>query len=195
MLTLFAAPWAFGQISGGPKAGVNFPGQYITPKLADEEIEGNQKLMVGFHVGGELLVQLPVVGLEFEANALLTRKGRLDKIGEVKHTTDLYYLDFPLKVNYSIGLAKTGIFFGAGPTLSVGLFGWDRTGDLEAKVHWGDELGAYKRFDIGVGAQVGVRIAGFQVSGYFDWFFANIRNIEGLKVTNYNGGLSLAYLF
>ena len=44
-------------------------------------------------------------------------------------------------------------------------------------------------------AHLGVRVAGVQLSGYFDWGFVNISNRASVTRSNYNGGISLAYLF
>lgn len=187
-------------LSFGVKAGVSFPWQTI--KMGEESIAKDKSIMVGFHAGGLLLLQMPLPGLEVEADVLFSSKGvsyKTDKsvlnTEAFDYTSTLYYLDIPLKVNYSIGLAKTGIFLGAGPTFSIALAGNSKVGEAKEKIEFGSDLGKANRFDLGAGLQAGVRIAGFQVSGYFDWFFLNVSNAEKTKIQNRVGGVSLAYLF
>lgn len=186
------------QVNGGPKLGINFSNQYH--KMLTDTEKPVASTLVGYHVGGELLVQLPVVGMEFEANLLLMRKGCKYAVGEgeakFEHSRSLYYLDLPLRINYSVGLATTGLFVGAGSTVSVGLFGWDKTkGAEEEKVKWGSKPNELNRFDIALGAQLGIRYKGMQLSGFFDWGFLNTLHHEHVKTTNYYGGISFAYLF
>lgn len=203
---------AYAQVSGGPKLGINFPAHHV--RESNRDVTAKNRYLIGFHAGGELLVQLPVVGMEFELDALFTRKGYrysdvlpkvVDKVEPdvpestaeqtSKITQDLYYLEFPIRINYSIGLAGTGLFVGAGPTIGVGLFGWTRTDqDEPVVVGWGDAAGEYKRYDLGLGVHLGARFIGIQLSGYFDWGFVNISNRPSVVRNNYNGGISLAYL-
>lgn len=204
---------AKGQISGGPKIGINFPAHYV--KESGSKVTAKNRYLVGFHVGGELLVQLPVAGLEFQIDALFTRKGfRYSEVmptiietvepditenmaeRTTKITQELYYLEFPVRINYSIGLSSTGLFAGLGPTIGVGLFGKTRTdGQKPVVIGWGEDSNEYKRYDLGLGAQLGIRLMGTQLSGYFDWCFVNISNRSSVVRNNYNGGISLAYLF
>lgn len=201
------------QVSGGPKVGINFPSHYV--KETERTVRAKNLHLIGFHAGGELLVQLPVVGMEFELDALFTRKGYRysmvlpDVVEKVepditattaaqtsKITQELYYLEFPIKINYSLGLAGTGLFAGVGPTIGVGLFGWTRADrEKSVAIGWGDGADEYKRYDFSLGAHLGVRVAGVQLSGYFDWGFVNISNRASVTRSNYNGGISLAYLF
>lgn len=201
------------QVSGGPKIGINFPAHYV--RATDRTVSAKNRYLVGFHVGGELLLQLPVVGMEFQIDALFTRRGyrysmvapsvvekvELDVTSYAaqqssKISQSLYYLEFPIKVNYSIGLAGTGLFVGLGPTIGVGLFGWTRTDGAEpVPISWGDGASEYKRYDLGLGAHIGIRIMGAQLSGYFDWGFVNLSNRTSVSRYSYNGGISLAYLF
>lgn len=201
------------QVSGGPKIGINFPAHYV--RATDQTVKAKNRHLIGFHAGGELLVQLPVVGMELQIDALFTRRGyrysmmipRVVEKVEPDVTTfeaqqssmisqSLYYLEFPIKVNYSIGLAGTGLFVGLGPTIGVGLFGWTRTDSTEpVPISWGDGASEYKRFDLGLGAHIGIRIMGAQLSGYFDWGFVNLSNRASVSRYSYNGGISLAYLF
>lgn len=213
ILNLAGIITAYAQVSGGPKIGINFPAHYV--RTTDQPVTATNRYLIGFHAGGELLLQLPVVGMEFEINALFTRKGysyslaapRVVEKVEPDVTTktaqessqitqSLYYLELPIKVNYSIGLASTGLFAGIGPTIGVGLFGWTRTDtDAPVPISWGDGANEYKRYDLGLGAHIGIRIMGVQLSGYFDWGFVNLSNRTSVVRYNYNGGLSLGYLF
>lgn len=204
---------ATAQISGGPKIGINFPAHYV--RATDQKVTAKNRYLIGFHAGGELLLQLPVVGLEFQVDALFTRKGyrysmvpaevveKVEPDGttlaaeeNTQITQSLYYLEIPIKINYSIGLAGTGLFAGIGPTIGVGLFGWTRTDGAEpVPISWGEGASEYKRYDLGIGAHIGIRLMGVQLSGYFDWGFVNLCNRTSVARYNYNGGISLAYLF
>lgn len=186
------------QFNGGPKAGVTFPRRHVSgnPVLSDS----TQRQTFGYHAGAEFLMQLPIVGLEFEADLLFVKKSYAYESSKVspkfEFTRSIYYLDLPLKLNYSIGLATTGVFVGAGPTLSVGLLAKDSGTAIEqADPGFGDKLTQLKRFDVSLSAQLGVRFSGVQLSGYFDWGLLDFENVPNETSTLYHGGISLGYLF
>ncbi len=189
---------ASAQYNGGIKAGVSFPRRHVSgnPMLSDS----TQRQTFGYHAGGEFLMQLPVVGLEFEVDLLFVKKSYSYASNKVnprfEFTRAIYYLDLPLKLNYSIGLATTGLFVGAGPTLSVGLFAKDSgPSATSARPGFGGKPTQLNRFDVSLSAQLGLRFSGVQLSGYFDWGFLDCENIPSETSTLYHGGISLGYLF
>lgn len=184
----------------GVKAGLRFPHMRI--EREGEQIFKDQSYMFGYLLGGEVLAHFPVLGLEVEGNALFSRKGvhYESTLGEGKSaktldvTQSLYYLDFPLKVNWEVGFANTGLFLGVGPTFSVGLLGNTNVTGATQRVEWG-AAGGFDRFDVAMSAQVGLRYSGVQVSVFYDYGMVNIRHGDGLKMKNRMFGFTLAYMF
>ncbi len=201
---LFIAPIASAlPLHLGLKAGLVFPRQQV--KFEGKSINKNQEFLFGWQAGAELLFQFPVFGWELEANALVTRKGykynykdeHLSK-SNIMHTTSLYYLDFPLKINYSIGLSDTGVFLGLGPTFSLALGGSITKGKVKETIEWGREDKEDKglsRFDWALSAQAGVRLFGAQLAVFYDFGLFNIAKAKNYNIHNQNFGVNLAYLF
>lgn len=151
-------------------------------------------MAVSYHIGGELLAHLPIVGLEIETDLLLHRKGsHYTENGGPEITTTYYYLDLPVKLNYALGLSRTNIFIGIGPTFSYALSGTSQ----KAKNEMRDALDDFKqrRWDIAFSAQLGVRIVGVQFKVFYDLGLVDISRNPHHKVGNRVLGLQLGYLF
>ncbi len=186
-----------GPLSFGVKAGLRFPSQSI--EMEKLNIDKGSDFMFGYHLGGELLFHLPVIGLEVEGNALFSRKGAQYSYGEGKMKLDvtrtMYYLDFPLKLNYALGFANTGIFIGVGPTFSVGIGGKEEVGENLDDIVWNKDGEGFSRFDVAISGQLGVRFMGAQLSAFYDYGLGNISKVKDVKIHNKMFGVSLAYLF
>lgn len=177
----------------GLKAGLQFPWQSLSGnKLLEDR---NQQTFTTFQVGGLVMYQLPVPGLELEADLLFCEKGSRykNRITKGDEFFRFYSLDIPLRLNYSIGLARTGIFLGAGPLFSVALAGKDTLKGESIK--FGGDDDEYKRFDIALGVQTGLRFRGIQLALSYDWGFIDMANQPGFSQTNHWLALTLGYIF
>lgn len=191
------------------RAGVSFPKQ--PTKLKDPELKPmKNKILVGFHTGVGILVAIPQVpGLSMEFTTVFDRKGTqfTNTLGssltspiessdpEVMVTRDAYYINFPIHLVYSVEMMRTGIFVSAGPTLSCGLFGHTKfKGGTEQAAVFND-LNALKRFDVSIGARMGFRLLGIELSGFYDAGLLDISSKGHVNIQNGVGGLSLGYLF
>lgn len=77
-------------------------------------------------------------------------------------TLNAYYLHLPIHVGYRITVDPgTSLFFQAGPTFGVGLFGTDLN---YGGYHLGNIFDALNRFDLMIGLRVGVEWNKFQFS-------------------------------
>jgi len=105
----------------------------------------------------------------------------------MKGTLNAFYAQLPIHVGYRFGMGNSySLFVQAGPTLGVGLVGSD--------IVWSDGTSNYfdkaKRFDLGVGARVGVEFSKFQVSAG-----ANYGVLESYDGHNLSINIGLAYMF
>lgn len=188
---LVASVYASAQVAYGPVAGVSFPTQN---RSFGRDTTVISSMAVSYHIGGELLAHLPIVGLEIETDLLLHRKGsHYTENGGPEITTTYYYLDLPVKLNYALGLSRTNIFIGIGPTFSYALSGTSQ----KAKNEMRDALDDFKqrRWDIAFSAQLGVRIVGVQFKVFYDLGLVDISRNPHHKVGNRVLGLQLGYLF
>lgn len=139
---------------------------------------------IGFGVGVKGILEMPTIadGIYLSSGAFLERKGAdldLDYLGGC--TSSSYYLDIPIHIGYHYSVNPEFAIFGeAGPYIGVGLFG-------NSKIKWLDEelykkgkikhnertvktFDALKRFDVGLGLQVGVELAQkFTISIGYDY--------------------------
>lgn len=203
---ILLAPLASAQpVKFGVKAGMLFPRQHI--KYDGKRIHKNQDFLFGYQAGVQALYLLPFFGWELQADALFARKGckysyegkRITAEGkdtyDIVHTTSVYYVDFPIKVNYSIGLSDTGFFLGLGPTLSVGVGGSEKDEGTDRAIRWDEDDSGFSRFDWALSAQLGVRFMGAQLSLFYDYGLFNIAKTDRLNIHNQNFGFNLGYLF
>ena len=188
---LVASVYASAQVAYGPVAGASFATQSRSFGKNDKVISS---MAVGYHIGGELLAPLPVVGLEIETDLLLHRKGsHYTENGGPEITTTYYYLDLPIRLNYALGLSRTNIFIGIGPTFSYALSGSREREKNKVE----DVLNDFnqRHWDIAIGAQLGVRIVGVQFKVFYDLGLVDISRNPHHKVGNRVLGLQLGYLF
>lgn len=165
---------ASAQFHFGFRAGMGFPNMKTTLTVGnDTKVTKTDRLMVGFNMGISGLYIKPIAfgNIEFEGDLLFSRLGGQLKAegpfgGYLKTTTSLYYMQLPIRVNYSIPVGPMDIYIGAGPQFGVGLAGNSKVaGKLGAdgkesssktKVEWGGDTG-YQRFDMNVSLQAGFR--------------------------------------
>ena len=110
----------------------------------------------------------------FDAQLKFTLRGWKDDIDETDESGNVigtldeswktYYLELPLHIGYKLNLTdKTNMFVDIGPYFAVGLFGKSKAGDYEIIGNvFADN--AYKRFDWGLGGNIGIEYDHVQVA-------------------------------
>lgn len=134
--------------------------------------------MPGFHIGmkGEYSFTHEDSGAYIDVAAIISAKGWKDHIlnlgrGEDKDipwNCHLYYLQMPIHIGYKTPVSdRVSIIADAGPYFAIGLYGKSKfdTDDDDFKSEIPNEYsenlftnGTYKRFDMGVGAKIGIEI-------------------------------------
>lgn len=109
--------------------------------------------------------------------------------------TTMHYLQIPVYCNYTYTLNETIGFFGeAGPSISIGIGGKDKVGDVEYDVFSDDYI---KRFNILLGFNTGVVLKStWKFSFGYDFGLLNINNTgSDVKFHNNIYHIGAAYLF
>jgi hypothetical protein len=120
----------------GVKAGLNFPSMLV--KDDDETYSDNNKMKLGFHLGG--VVEMPLTdALSIEGSVLMSLKGgkSVEEFGDYKYTVNgnLVYISIPVTARYTFDLGDIKLYGLAGPYLAVGV-----SGKYKSKVEYnGDE--------------------------------------------------------
>ena len=179
---------------------------------------------VGYHVGARAELGLPQVanGLYLDAAALISAKGAKTDAGDLGGiNVNATYLEIPIHVGYKYTVNDNFNVFGSfGPYFGIGLFGKTKVDELDyngshelvnTSYKYNTFGDGYKRFDMGVGFNVGVEIQQkYRISLGYDFGFikTNDSNFEeggedfeemeidlasGTK--NRNLSISVAYMF
>jgi len=185
------------QTTFGVTAGATFASYEVS-------IDGNSlgsKMKAGATVGMLLSTNLGK-NLWFRPGLNLTMKG-----GEIRNdaeaiTDKVYfgYLEVPLDVVYHTGSGKGQFFFGAGPSLSYGLFGkykitgmYEQSGDIKFGTGQDADL---KPFEIGVNILAGYQFtSGMLISACYDWGLNNISPTSDATYHNRYLGIRFGYMF
>ncbi|MBK5721865.1 PorT family protein [Dysgonomonas sp. Marseille-P4677] len=121
-------------------------------------------------------------------------------------TQNLMYLQLPIHLGHKIDIGKTTkLVFSAGPYVAYGIGGKTKGNYFV----WNDDpttsYGSYsnvdynsfdswiRRFDVGMGASMGIEFGKFSVNIGYDWGLVNVAN--GMESKNRNGSLSVGYKF
>ena len=179
---------------------------------------------IGYHVGARAELGLSQVanGLYLDAAALISAKGAKTDAGDLGGiNVNATYLEIPIHVGYKYAVSDNFNVFGSfGPYVGIGLFGktkvdeldYDSSHELVNTSYKYNTFGdGYKRFDMGLGFNVGVEIQQkYRISLGYDFGFlkTNDSNFEegdedfeemeidlasGAK--NRNLTISVAYMF
>lgn len=169
---------------------------------------------LGFCIGakGELAFSQNENTAYLDYGTLLSAKGWKMHLHNVSHNDKaqwnccLYYLTVPVHVGYKHAVSnRVKLFATIGPYFAVGLYGKsdikNSNGNTETTPPYAGNLfgnGAYKRFDFGAGAKVGVEISNkFQVMVGYDMGLIKPTGPlwDTLSPKDRTASLSMAYLF
>lgn len=178
---------------------------------------------IGYHVGARAELGLPQVanGLYLDAAALLSAKGAKTDAGDLGGiNVNATYLEIPIHVGYKYAINENFNVFGSfGPYVGIGLFGKTKVDELDyngshelvnTSYKYNTFGDGYKRFDMGLGLNVGVEIQQkYRISlGYdfgllkaFDAASENNGDDEEMEINlasgakNRNLTISVAYMF
>lgn len=201
-ITLFVVAFLIGSnlsaqapIEFGVKGGINLS------NLTDDD---DAKAKVGFNVGLTLDYGLTpnlylLTGLEY------TTKGcTADKVGGIKPSINLGYLQLPVHLGYKIDILEaTKLTFHAGPYVAYGIAG-KSTAKLDIDLPMGSVIekkddsfrdGAFKSLDYGVGLGAKVEFGKIGVGLGWDFGLVDINDFDGASVKTQNGYLTVGYKF
>lgn len=103
------------------------------------------------------------------------------------------YLQIPVHAAYKFDIApKTKFVVEAGPYLAYGISGKVKSGGEKVNI-FGDDR--FKRFDMGLGAGVGIELNKFVIKGGYDFGLLDVSDVKGVKARNHNAYLTLGYHF
>ncbi len=107
-----------------------------------------------------------------------------------------YYLHLPIHAGYHWSVARRcAIYVDAGPYFSLGLFGKAKTTDhIKNETHKADTFDQIRRFDWGLGARLGVELAGhYRLGMGYDFGLQKLSKYSSDKNNNFT--LSVGYMF
>ncbi len=207
----------FSQVKFGPQVTASLATAAINE---DPEVEYSQSGLAAFGIG--VLAEIPLsekVSLR-PSLSLLQKGGKLkgssvDDGGfgsiDIKVTNKLYYAELPVLATYNVALANSKIFFGAGPSIGVGLFGKSKasytiifpglppmteTESADAFKKSEDEGAGFKRMDFSANAVAGVQWNnGLYVNAGYLHGFSNLqKDSDGTTYRNRSFQLSVGML-
>jgi hypothetical protein len=191
------------------KGGLNLANMLIE---SDGEVISNQyKMNPGFHVGATFDLPLNEF-LSIETGPLLTTKGWKQKFesGQAFYTfnNNLYYLDFPIALKTTYGLARGLKLFGYfGPYAGIGLSGKmnlsveyeGRKNTDKQNIEWGKDGSQYDytRFEMGLTIGIGVERNSLMTGISYDHGLSNISSFQKYGELDKNRVLkfSVGYIF
>ena len=219
-VTAIVSTAAFSQV----KWGVQATGNLANVKLSIDGAEAfKKKSIVGFGVGVASEIDLGTsVSLRPSLN-LLQKCGKLESafnsedadgdgglFPSVTVDNKLYYAELPVNLVYNVNLSSGKLYFGAGPSLGMGLFGKTKvsstnpfdpsekeTEELDAFKKEEDGGAAFKRLDFSANALAGFQSkSGFYVNAGYLMGFSNLADSEdGESVKNRGLQLTIGYFF
>ena len=190
-------------LSVGVKAGANLS----NVSLSNNDDDGDFKAKLGFKVGVDAKMKLPISGLFVQSGLEFTTKGYKfeEKYDDAKYevNSNAMYLQLPVMAGYSIDAAGLGINFMVGPYFAYGIGGKTKYKErdydfpeynFDSKENtFGKD--AYKKFDMGLTGAVGVEVSKFYVNLGYELGLSNIAHTDDsdVKAKNRNAFLTVGY--
>lgn len=208
----------FSQVKFGPQVTASLATASIDP--GSEATEFKKTPQAAFGLG--ILAEVPLTeNFSLRPSVSLLQKGvSLKASGEddggigsfdVKVTNKLYYAEMPVLATWNIALANSKLYFGAGPSLGVGLFGKSKatytiyfpgmpgmteTENVDAFKKEDDEGAGFKRVDLSANAIAGVQWSnGLYVNAGYLHGFSNLqKDDDGSSYRNQSFHLTVGFL-
>ncbi len=208
------ATLGFSQVRFAPQVSASMGTASIDP---GEDLDFKKSPVAGFAVG--VLAEIPVTEqFSIRPSLNLAHKGVTLKASElpdggmgtidVKVTNNLFYAELPVVATWNVPLQKSKLFFGAGPSIGVGLFGKSKasytvnfpgfpaeTETMKADAF--EEDGAeFKRLDFSANAIAGIQWnSGLYVNaGYLHGFSNLTKDDDGSSYKNRTVQLTVGFL-
>ncbi len=207
----------FSQVKFGPQVTAGLATASINE---DPEVDYSTKAQAAFGIG--VLAEIPL-SEKFSLRpslSLLQKGGKLTAASaddggmgsiDIKVTNKLYYAELPVLATFNVALPNSKIFFGAGPSFGVGLFGkskatytinfpgmppFTETENADAFKKGDDEGAGFKRLDFSANAVAGVQWNnGFYVNAGYLHGFSNLqRDTDGTSYRSRSFQLSAGIL-
>jgi len=129
-----------------------------------------------------------VTGLDFQTKGT---KSKPRGSSNVKYNP--IYLQMPIHAAYKFDIApKTRFVVEAGPYLAYGIGGKMKEDGRKMNMFKDNR---FKRFDLGLGAGVGVELNKFVIKGGYDFGLLDVCDVKGVKARNHNGYITVGYHF
>jgi opacity protein-like surface antigen len=167
-LFLMSSPYAFTQITVGPKVGFNLADMLIKDKEIVYSIQNKYK--VGFHIGGTATYEV-FENFSVEAGLLFTNKGYHQDSGSSKIKMYINYIELPINAVYKIELKNYKLNVFAGPYISYAVGGKIRSNTMifmnaegekvnELQLKFGSDLTKhqFRKMDFGLNFGAGVEL-------------------------------------
>lgn len=212
-----ASTTAFSQVKFGPQVTGGISTAAITQP---EQVDYTKTAQAAFGIG--VLAEIPLsekLSLRPSLNLLqkgVKLKGRGTDDGgigtvDMKVTNKFYYAELPIVAAWNIDLPNSKLFFGAGPSLGVGLFGKSKatysinfpgfpsdtqTEEADAFKKEADEGAGFERLDLSANAIAGVQWNnGFYANAGYLHGFSNLqKSEEGSSYRNRSFQLTVGFL-
>lgn len=206
---LFLSTGTYAQISIGPAGGAYITRYVFRPHQIGASSH-DDKMVVDFKLGALANIQLDrhwhlQPGLFYAGHGYKNVKPSTGMANKLR----IYAAEIPINLTYKTNQKNGGhFFFGAGPYLAVNTNGtahviytdWigNYAGEANVPLPIGKGAGSIRRFGGGAGVNVGYELKnGFSVRAHFQSCIISLSPRAKLMqgITNYNYGITLAYMF
>lgn len=180
----------------GVKAGLNLSN--IMVKVNGKKTSDDNKLKPGFNIGGTANFEINDK-FSFETGLGLSTKGSTHKVGDIRSSSNLLYIDIPLTAKMSFDMGGAKLYGILGPYCAIAVAASSKYDKTSTKIDIGSDKtkDGLTRFDYGLLVGAGVEIEAIQVGLTYGYGLGNV--IPGgdadFKMNNRLLALSVGYRF